>query len=609
MRLVDWTKHAAKKRGTTRTPRTYSSLSSPGAGNYGQERAKAHKLMQSTGQSHLNMLVDRLQKDNDGLTFSVGKARDEVEDLKAETDALLEMLATEREENGRLLQQLKQFEQFSSDFKVMKKMDEEIRKLEHENLALKKTNAELQLLYDGSEQQVQFYQSALVQLRATKAPNLSPSHTHHSTTTISQRMHALKVEYANREKAFERQNEESGARTERLVAERNRLRQEVELLRSPGSRDGDALEVEGKPDEAVTSFQTSPSNKPSLTPPKKNVFLRFVEASHHQIHNTETKLEATQELSQFVRTNEEHEVLRFFEASGLDIKSIVSSIGVVLKTAARGCKSALGEASKGNSPALSSTPVFVNEFPPNLLKQILMCLHSSFEVLGLTSLMSVDSICELMRNISITRLFLEALEVPNEWEWYNVMHNALTEAGTKCVLVLLDRPNEAINVLFQLLAFKENKTRVPGSPKRTRAGVDDGTNIPRFVSEVLNCAVDLIGSITPIFENYELPMLFSQMAAVHRENRAASIAAAEEILLLASESRTVELIQLANRAIEMSRKNGREDDETNEFTEENSEEMKLVMHVRSVALESFRNHAMAKKIQRWYGAVNRTENL
>ena len=196
------------------------------------------------------MLVDRLQKDNDGLTFSVGKARDEVEDLKAETDALLEMLATEREENGRLLQQLKQFEQFSSDFKVMKKMDEEIRKLEHENLALKKTNAELQLLYDGSEQQVQFYQSALVQLRATKAPNLSPSHTHHSTTTISQRMHALKVEYANREKAFERQNEESGARTERLVAERNRLRQEVELLRSPGSRDGDALEVEGKPDEA-----------------------------------------------------------------------------------------------------------------------------------------------------------------------------------------------------------------------------------------------------------------------------------------------------------------------------------------------------------------------
>ena len=78
------------------------------------------------------MLVDRLQKDKDGLTVSVGKARDEVEDLKAETDALLEMLATEREENGRLLQQLKQFEQFSTDFKVMKKMDEEIRKLELE---------------------------------------------------------------------------------------------------------------------------------------------------------------------------------------------------------------------------------------------------------------------------------------------------------------------------------------------------------------------------------------------------------------------------------------------------------------------------------------------
>ena len=609
MRLVDWTKHAAKKRGSTRTPRTYSSLSTPDAGNYGRERAKAHTSMQSPGQSHLNMLVDRLQKDKDGLTVSVGKARDEVEDLKAETDALLEMLATEREENGRLLQQLKQFEQFSTDFKVMKKMDEEIRKLEGENLALKKANAELKLLHEGSEQQLQFYQSALVQLRATTAPNLSPSHTHHSTTTMSQRMHALKVEYVNREKAFERQSEENSARTERLVAERNQLRREVALLKSPGSRDGDALEVEGKPDHTVKPVRRSPSVTPSLTPPKKNVFLRFVEASHHQIHNTKTKLEATEELSQFVRTNEEHEVLRLFEASGLDIKSIVSSIGMVLKTAARGCKSALGETSKESNPALSSTPVFVNEFPPNLLKQILMCLHSSFEILGLTSLMSVDSICELMRNISITRLFLEVLEVPNEWEWYKVMHNALTEAGTKCVLVLLDRPNEAINVLFQLLAFKENKTRVPGSPKRMRAGVDDGTNIPRFVCEVLNCAVDLIGSMTPIFENYQLPMLFSQLAAVHRENRAASIAAAEEILLLASEARTVELIHLANRAIEMSRKTGREEDAANEITEENSEEMKLVMHVRCVALESFRNHAMAKKIQRWYGAVHRTKNL
>ena len=65
----------------------------------------------------------------------------------------------------------------------------------------------------NSDEQLQFYQNALVRLKTTTAKSVSPISTHHSTTNLSQRLLNLKSEFAKSQMKYNKNTEEYRERT------------------------------------------------------------------------------------------------------------------------------------------------------------------------------------------------------------------------------------------------------------------------------------------------------------------------------------------------------------------------------------------------------------
>ena len=90
-------------------------------------------------------------------------------------------------------------EQFSADAQIKKKMEAEIFKLKREKNDLEATNKKLEARISNGDEQIQFYQSALVKLKAATSKSVSPISTHRSTINMSQRLLSMKSECAKRQ--------------------------------------------------------------------------------------------------------------------------------------------------------------------------------------------------------------------------------------------------------------------------------------------------------------------------------------------------------------------------------------------------------------------------
>ena len=77
---------------------------------------------------------------------------------------------------------------------------------------------------------VQFYQSALVKLKAATSKSVSPISTRHSTINMSQRLLSMKSECAKRQTKYNKSIEEYRERNERLINERNQLKDKLKEM-------------------------------------------------------------------------------------------------------------------------------------------------------------------------------------------------------------------------------------------------------------------------------------------------------------------------------------------------------------------------------------------
>ena len=78
----------------------------------------------------------------------------------------MDIMAEGRKANDRLEKEILKLEQFSADAQIKKKMEAEIFKLKREKNDLEATNKKLEARISNGDEQIQFYQSALVKLKA-----------------------------------------------------------------------------------------------------------------------------------------------------------------------------------------------------------------------------------------------------------------------------------------------------------------------------------------------------------------------------------------------------------------------------------------------------------
>ena len=651
MHLSDWKKHAAKvvERENV-VPRMYSS-----AGSLKHHILEYNRAKMVPEQPQLGMLIERLQKDNDALVHKVEQSSLEVGDMTAQTEIMMEIMGEERAENFKLRQEIKKMVQFSSDAQLKTKMDNEIARLERENNKLRKENEELRGLYEASEEQSRQYQTTLVQMKAATAKTITPLSRQNSTTSLHQRLNNLKAEFAKKQAEYDNQDAERNRRTERLIMERDRLKQALEQAGETGGRTRSATEngavvvsrgsspnilkakyyTEEKEAVANLNVYTEEIRRLnsdvsayatklraaeemirslkrvtlSSTPTKpSNVFLRLVGVAAFQNHSISSKAELIKELLQLfvpqvspessslqdgsdASTVSDKHIFDILKASDLPFGNVLTAIGKIIKTATRCCKTSSASNVGGGDNA---APVSIDAVAATLLQESIICFHLFMNVENVADQVALDSFFDAMQHLAMSRLMLEGLNPNNvEWEWHTTMYEALTEAGVQCIDTLTKVTSDAVNYLFRLLLLRPQKSRLPGSPTRAKAGVDDGSNLPRFVSDILNGTVEMLNfDMEPLFGNYDLAALFTNMSKVYLGKRLAAIAAAEEILLFAAQSRTEDMIKMTHEILM-----AKPDTPEQSIPED---EKVLLLHARDVAIDCHRNHAKAKVLQRWF---------
>ena len=656
MNLCDWKKHAAKVVSRENAvPRMYSSTSS--LKHHIPEYNRAKMVPE---QPQLGMLIERLQKDNDALVQKVEQSSLEVGDMTAQTEIMMEIMAEERAENFKLRQEIKKMVQFSSDAQLKTKMDNEIARLERENNKLRKENEELRGLYEASEEQSRQYQTTLVQMKAATAKTITPLSRQNSTTSLHQRLNNLKAEFAKKQAEYDNQDAERNRRTERLIMERDRLKQALEQAGETGTRTRSATEngavvvsrgsspnilkakyyteekeavanlnvyteeirrLNSEVSTYVTKLRAAEEMIRSLQRVKlsststksSNVFLRLVGVAAFQNHSISSKAKVIKELLQLLApqvspensslqdgsdasTVRDKNIFDILKASDLPFGNVLTAIGKIIKTATRCCKSSSASNVGGgdNARGENAAPVSIDAVAATLLQESIICFHLFMNVENVADQLALDSFFDAMQHLAMSRLMLEGLNPNNvEWEWHTTMYEALTEAGVQCVDTLTKVTSDAVNYLFRLLLLRPQKIRLPGSPTRAKAGVDDGSNLPRFVSDILNGTVEMLNfDMEPLFGNYDLAALFTNMSKVYLGKRLAAIAAAEEILLFAAQSRTEDIIKMTHGILM-----AKPDTPEQSIPED---EKVLLLHARDVAIDCHRNHTKAKVLQRWF---------
>ena len=143
----------------------------------------------------------------------------------------------------------------------------------------------------------------------------------------------------------------------------------------------------------------------------------------------------------------------------------------------------------------------------------------------------------------------------------------------KC-LNLLPSSSDRLEVIFGVLLLpqKSTKNHVPGSPRRKTLGegVDDGTNVPRFLSDVTNALVHEYGAggVEYYFKDVDIGTCLTLYSKVVQSKSLGGVVAAEEILYLAISTSTKKFLNFTQNILnemkleEESKPGGGGDDDT-----------------------------------------------
>jgi hypothetical protein len=689
MRLTDWKKHArtVKSSNGSRPPKTYSSMKNVVNNNIGKNMylssTTSTNFINSNKNAQILMLLERTQKENDQLKEEVIHLTKKHAKVKEESDFLLEIMADERNENKRLEKELLQMEQFSADTKMKKELEEKIEELISTNRCLQDENKNLKEMKVISDEQLQFYQNALVNLKATTSKSVSPISTHRSTTHLSQRLLNLKSEFTKSQLKYKKETEEYHERIQRLCDERDTLKKQLQTLSNknnnnnnnntekdhqlltdannkilfletklklaekkkmiePNSSSTDTTEyniVENMPKENKLEIETntnvnnkSQQNVFDTALALEHIFLNFINASKHQIHSISEKHSAIDALLTYLKSEAETNLDGvnqnvkdiFFSPKStnnrtfVNISNVFFSINRYIKTGVRSCKSCI-VVNDCNNATGNEIFQFSDQGPSTLLTDAIICFHLFAGLESVAENIPKESIVEFISSIALSRLFLDGLignlTVSNhdnsgtdknafsEWKWYLIMREALTEIGTKCIK-LLPSNDDIIQTIFAVLLLpqKSSKTHVPGSPRRKTLieGVDDGTNVPRFLSDVMNTLILEYGpgGIGNYFKNVDVGSFLTLYSKVMQSKSLGSEVAAEEILYLAVLSSAKSFLSFTQHIL-----NDMDNEEKSQVVtngvelESRKTDHEILLHVRDVSLTCLNEHMSARKIQ------------
>ena len=699
MRLTDWKKHAknVKASNGNRYPKTYSSMKSVMNNTSHEEYSNSFTNNNNNNNNNKNaqilMLLERVQKENDQLKAEVIDLTKRHSKVKEESDLLLEIMADERSENRKLEKEILQLEQFSADVQLKNNLEAEIEKLISINKNLQMENQKLKDMKANSDEQLQFYQNALVRLKATTAKSVSPISTHHSTTNLSQRLLNLKSEFAKSQMKYNKNTEEYRERTERLVQERNALKEQLQLLSRKydannnndydenenqvkfletklklaektlkeqdvtikslrnniiDNNDNDGNKVDefkstncNKNSTATTTTTDNNNNIKTTNMTKNNInnngnneksslqpldlttiFSNFIKHSKHQIHSIPKKQDAIDSLLTSLKKkhhNFNEQLINIF-SSHVNIADILFSINRFIKTSIRSCKSFIVVSDQKNGDDIFQ---FSDQGPSILLRDSIICFHLFVEIDSIIQNITTECMIQFISNIALSRLFLDGLPSnlsdilpndtsPTEWKWYTTMREALDEIGMKC-LNLLPSSSDRLEVIFGVLLLpqKSTKNHVPGSPRRKTLGegVDDGTNVPRFLSDVTNALVHEYGAggVEYYFKDVDIGTCLTLYSKVVQSKSLGGVVAAEEILYLAISTSTKKFLNFTQNILnemkleEESKPGGGGDDDTTNhsttLTVQSESEKEILLHVRDLSLDCLNEHMSAMKIQ------------
>ena len=220
---------------------------------------------------------------------------------------------------------------------------------------------------------------------------------------------------------------------------------------------------------------------------------------------------------------------------------------------------------------------------------------------------------DFISNLALSRLLLDGMvgnaatlnsgansEEGTKWTWYVTMREALTEMGAKCIR-LSPAGTDRLTVIFGVLTSpqKTSKNRVPGSPRRKTLvdGVDDGTNVPRFVSDCVNLCIQEHGSggIQSVFGEIDIGSCLTLYSKAVGSQSLGGGVAAEEVLYLAISASPKQFFQFSDTILkEMETSDGESTDETAVVE---SEKM-LLLHVKTISIRCLMEHSAAHKIQK-----------
>ena len=627
----------------------------------------------------LHMVMERLQKENDQLKDQLVQITKKNTKLKEESDLLMDIMAEGRKANDRLEKEILKLEQFSADAQIKKKMEAEILKLKREKNDLEAKNKKLEERISNGDEQIQFYQSALVKLKAATSKSVSPISTHRSTINMSQRLLNMKSECAKRQAKYNKSIEEYRERNERLINERNQLKDKLKEMSIGGqmhkssSRSRENITLENynemkdkvaylttkltlaektikEHDEAMiskakgmegTKIEIKSGGKDNFLESSmefdesghqfldqngiasmKKKFVSFSNASKHQVHSINEKQKAIDAVLKMLKDSENRpdfdECMHhmFFSSSSSSTTSplvydVLNAINRLIKTGIRSCKPCL--VANSHPKDVGDIYEFSDLGPSNLIRDSIICFHLLTGISSIGQKIPSDLMVDFISNLALSRLLLDGMvgnaailngdenfEEGTKWTWYVTMREALTEMGAKCIR-LSHAGTDRLTVIFGVLTSpqKTSKNRVPGSPRRKTLedGVDDGTNVPRFVSDCVNLCIQEHGSggIQSVFGEIDIGSCLTLYSKAVGSQSLGGGVAAEEVLYLAISASPKQFFQFSDTILkEMEISDGESMDETAVVE---SEKM-LLLHVKTVSIRCLMEHSAAHKIQK-----------
>ena len=681
MRLADWKIHAKdmKVAHSNHRPKTYSSMKSVSGVAQGFGKGGIEGNSNTDGASpQLRMIMERLQKENDQLKDQLVRLTKKNATLKEESDLLMDIMAEGRNANNRLEKEILQLEQFSADAQIKKKMEAEIYSLKSEKADLEIKNTELKEKIRIGDEQIQFYQSALVKLKAATSKSVSPISTRHSTINMSQRLLSMKSECAKRQSKYNKSIDEYRERNERLRSERDELKDKLEEISIEGNLhesstrnrenitsedynemkdklaylttklalaektikeqhealvskakvvEGTKIEMKpGKEDKSFEfSMESNDSGQQSLDQDymgtMKSSFVNFSNASKHQVHSISEKQKTIDAVLKMLKNSESRpdfdECMRYMFFSSASSKAsplvydILNAINRLIKTGIRSCKSCL--VVNNSAEDVGDIYKFSDPGPPNLIRDAIICFHLIAGIRSIGPEIPNDLKVDFISNLALSRLLLDGMvgnaamlnidaniDEGTKWTWYVTMREALTEMGAKCIQ-LSPASTDRLAIIFGILTSpqKTSKNRVPGSPRRKTLedGVDDGTNVPRFVSDCVNLCIQEHGSggIQFIFGGIDIGSCLTLYSKAVSGQSLGGGVAAEEVLYLAISASPKQFFQFCDKILmEMKMPSGEITDKTAVVESEKL----LLLHVKEVSIRCLMEHAAAQKIQK-----------